>query len=140
MKIANPERTLGAVMAEQGKRPHGWYEMETLTAVVKGMYPDWVRIDALDDAARHRMHNELLAAEQYPWRYEGKHEGEMFLVRAVQQRSRVTETQPAQLGSRRWETDPEAYFQGPPIPNVDYLEGGRHDPNLGSEPRWQDEL
>jgi hypothetical protein len=138
MKIANPERTLGEVMAEQGKRPNGWYEMETLIGAVRGMSPDWVRIDRLDDAARHRMHNELLLAAHFPWVYEGRHDTDgTFLVRAVERKVKVPETQPQRLGSRQWEADPSGYFgtaegivhttSGP------VLAGSEHDPRLGPD-------
>jgi hypothetical protein len=147
MKIANPERTLGEVMAEQGKRPNGWYEMETLIGAVRGMSPDWVRIDRLDDAARHRMHNELLLAAHFPWVYEGRHDTDgTFLVRAVERKVKVPETQPQRLGSRQWEADPDGYFGGGGqyvadglVPGTGILAGSEHDPRLGSEPRWEDE-
>jgi hypothetical protein len=144
MKIANPERTLGEVMAEQGKRPNGWYEMETLIGAVRGMSPDWVRIDRLDDAARHRMHNELLLAAHFPWVYEGRHDTDgTFLVRAVERKVKVPETQPQRLGSRQWEADPDGYFGTAdgtvPTATGPVLAGSEHDPRLGPDVGLDDE-
>ena len=112
MKVANPDRTIGEVMAEQGKRPHGWYEIETLCGIVQGLYPDVVRVDVMDDAGLRRLTSEMRQAEHHPWRYVvDKGEGDMVRVRAIQQRNRVTETQPQRLASRRWETDPDALLR-----------------------------
>lgn len=135
MKIANPDRTLGALMAEQGKRPHGWYELETLIGIVQGLSPDLVQIDVMDDAGLERLTGELRTAENYPWRYNvDKGEGDMVRVRAIQQRSRVTETQPQRLGSRAWEADPRGYFD---TGHGVVLADSEHDPRLG--PNYGDE-
>lgn len=147
MKIANPERTLGSAMVEQGKRPNGWYEMETLVAAVRGMSPDFVQIDVLTVEETSRLRSELSQAEVYPWRYSvTRWPSGMVLVRALEQRSRVTETQPQRLGSRHWEADPDGYFGGGGgyvadglVPGTGILAGSEHDPRLGSEPRWEDE-
>jgi hypothetical protein len=139
VKIANPERTLGEVMAEQGKRPNGWYEIETLIGALRGMSPDWVRIDDLTIDETRRLRRELADAEVFPWRYEvdRSHPGGMVSVRAHEQRVKVPETQPQRLGSRQWEADPSGYFgtaegivhttSGP------VLAGSEHDPRLGPD-------
>jgi hypothetical protein len=52
----------------------------------------------------------------------------MTQVRAVQQRNRVTTTQPARLGSRAWEADPEGFFDAGNGRLI--LSGSEHDPRL----------
>ena len=88
MKIANPDRTIGEVMTEQGKRPGGWYEMETLVGIVRGLSPDFVRVDTMTPDDHARLRSELSRLEEYPWRYATQRLGDgMVSVRAVQQRA-----------------------------------------------------
>lgn len=139
MKIANPNRTIGAVMAEQGKRPNGWYEIDTLCGIAQGVYPDVLQVDVMDDAGLERLTAEVRDMEHHPWRYNVDKVGAMVRVRAIRQENRVTETQPARLGGRAWEADPERYFGDGLVPGTMILAGSEHDPRLGSEPRWENE-
>lgn len=131
MKVANPDRTIGEAMAEAGKRPGGWYEMETLIGIVRGLAPDFVRVDTLTTKDTLRLRSELSRAERYPWRYTVQRTDDgMVSVRAVKQRNRVTETQPSRLGSRAWEADPSGFFDtGRGV----VLAGSEHDPRLGPD-------
>lgn len=142
MKVANPDRTIGEVMAEQGKRPGGWYEMETLVGIVRGLAPDFVRVDVLTPDQHRRLRSELSRLEEYPWRYATQRLGDdMVYVRAVKQIIRVTETQPQRLGGRAWETDPQGYFGTPDgIVHTNagpVLAGSEHDPRLA--PGWDED-
>lgn len=142
MKVANPDRTIGEVMAEQGKRPGGWYEMDTLIGIIRGLSPDFVRVDTMTPQDSLRLRSELSRLEEHPWRYPVQRLSDgMVHVRAVQQRNRVTETQPQRLGGRAWETDPQGYFGTPegvvhtnagPV-----LAGSEHDPRLA--PGWDED-
>lgn len=143
MKVANPDRTIGEVMAEQGKRPGGWYEMETLVGIVRGLSPEWVRVDVLTQREATRLGREFHSLSLHPWHHETMWMPDtgMTQVRAVQQRNRVTETQPQRLGGRAWETDPQGYFGTPegvvhtsagPV-----LAGSEHDPRLA--PGWDED-
>lgn len=136
MKVANPDRTIGEVMAEQGKRPDGWYEMDTLVGIVRGLAPDYVRVDTLTTDQTLRLRSELSRMEHYPWRYAVRRlDDGMVHVRAMEQRSRVTETQPARLGSRAWEADPTGFFDAGNGHLI--LSGSEHDPRLA--PGWDDD-
>ena len=142
MKIANPDRTIGEVMAEQGKRPGGWYEMDTLIGIVRGLSPDFVRVDVMTPDEHKRLRSELSRLEEHPWRYATQRLGDgVVSVRAVQQRNRVTETQPQRLGGRAWETDPQGYFGTPDgIVHTNagpVLAGSEHDPRLA--PGWDED-
>lgn len=136
MKIANPDRTIGEVMTEQGKRPGGWYEMETLVGIVRGLSPDFVRVDIMTPDDHARLRSELSRLEEYPWRYATQRLGDgMVSVRAVEQRSKVTETQPQRLGGRAWEADPQGFFDAGNGHLI--LSGSEHDPRLA--PGWDDD-
>jgi len=136
VKIANPDRTIGEVMTEQGKRPGGWYEMETLVGIVRGLSPDFVRVDVMTSEQSLRLRSELSRLEEHPWRYAVQRLADgMVTVRAVEQRSRVTETQPQRLGSRAWEADPQGFFDAGNGHLI--LSGSEHDPRLA--PGWDDD-
>ena len=142
MKIANPDRTIGEVMTEQGKRPGGWYEMETLVGIVRGLSPDFVRVDTMTSEQSLRLRSELSRLEEHPWRYAVQRLADgMVTVRAVEQRSRVTETQPQRLGGRAWEADPQGFFGTPDgivhTSSGPVLAGSEHDPRLA--PGWDDD-
>lgn len=130
MKVANPQRPLGQVMADAGQRPHGWYDIDTICGVVQGCYPDVVEIDVMDAAGLERLTGDMKRAEVYPWRYVVDKVGEMVRVRAVRQAVNVPETGPQRLGSRAWEADPRGFFDtGRGI----VLADSEHDPRLGPD-------
>lgn len=142
MKVGNPDQMVAEAI---GKTPDGWYDIPTILGVVQGFYPDLVRIDRMDQEGQRRMTSEVKRAEHHPWRYVVDRVGGEVRIRALKQEVRVPETQPARLGSRAWEADPEGFFdpeeddvydhrgaaeQPSLIPGTHIVSGTEHDPNL----------
>jgi hypothetical protein len=135
----SPAQTLGEFLEMLGERPGGWYAYPVMLATLQAKPHQWFRLDQLNARQFARLVRELQDEERYPNTYEAQRGSDGWVqVRCIPARVRVPQSPGMhEAGARSFEQDPDRYL-GPPIPNVDYLVGGEHDPNLGSEPRWED--
>ena len=130
----NLARFLEMLGERDGPGLYGW---PVMTATLREHPGQWFPLEVLNTAQLHQLQRHLSALDTYPHRYVARMDETgtgMVEVRAVTD----TGDKPAPIPDDRaqqWEVDPETYFApppyvGPPRPNVDYLPGSEHDPNL----------